>query len=72
MNELLYAYKGPVLLSQGELDPLNDAKARAVAFKKIRKDISVDLLPLGHCPMDEGSEIVAKSIVNWFKLLTKV
>ena len=29
MNDLLAQYTGPVLIAQGALDPLNDAKDRA-------------------------------------------
>jgi pimeloyl-ACP methyl ester carboxylesterase len=53
MNELLNRYKGPVLIAQGALDPLNNATMRANLFRTIRQDITIDLLPLGHCPMDE-------------------
>ena len=72
MNVLLgNSYLGPVLISQGALDPLNDAPARAAMFGQIRTHdaqhpIKVDLLQLGHCPMDESAEGVAMSIRNWW------
>ena len=65
MNELFSEYTGPVLISQGALDPLNDSKKRAEQFKQIRPGVTVDLLPLGHCPMDEGPHLVAASILKW-------
>jgi len=65
MNELLKIYRGPVLVAQGALDPLNDAVARAYAFQQIRPNVSIDLLPLGHCPMDEGAHLVADSVIDW-------
>ena len=66
MNDLLDEFTGPVLISQGVLDPLNDAKARAYQFQSIRQGIDIDLLQLGHCPMDENPVIVANSITSWF------
>eukprot|EP01038_Epipyxis_sp_PR26KG_P014750 gene14750-19829_t len=56
MNELFSNdnYNGLVLLAQGSLDPLNDAVSRAYSFENIRNNITIDLLPLGHCPMDEN------------------
>ena len=65
MNSLLHKYNGPVLLAQGRLDPLNNATMRAEAFLQIREDIQADLLPLGHCPMDEDGRLVADSIISW-------
>jgi pimeloyl-ACP methyl ester carboxylesterase len=69
MNSLLEDYRGPVLIAQGVLDPLNDAKTRAYAYERIRPNISIDLLQLGHCPMDENPRLVATSIRSW---MTKV
>lgn len=57
--------QGPVLLAQGALDPLNNATQRAIGFGNIRKDVTINLLPLGHCPMDENPAMVANSIVHW-------
>lgn len=69
VNELFAEYTGPVLMAQGALDPLNDAPARAYAYQTVRSNVEVDLLPLGHCPMDEDGEAVARSIQSWFKKL---
>lgn len=60
MNDLFREYGGPVLIAQGALDPLNDAKARAASFENIRERVTVDLMPLGHCPMDEDPKMVSK------------
>ena len=54
MNDLFREYTGPVLIAQGALDPLNDAKSRAKQFEAIRSGVTVDLMQLGHCPMDEA------------------
>ena len=54
-----------VLVAQGALDPLNDARARAAMFGRIGKEVTVDLLELGHCPHDEGAEEVAAAIERW-------
>ena len=53
MNDLFREYKGPVLIAQGALDPLNNAPGRAQSFENIRQGVTVDLTPSGHCPMDE-------------------
>lgn len=65
MNSLFEQFKGPILISQGKLDPLNDAEKRARQFEVIRSNISVDLLELGHCPFDENPGNVANSIRKW-------
>ena len=59
MNDLFREYKGPVLIAQGALDPLNDAPGRAQSFENIRQGVTVDLIPLGHCPMDENPKMVS-------------
>jgi pimeloyl-ACP methyl ester carboxylesterase len=46
--------------------PQNDAKSRAGNFSQIRPGVSVDLLELGHCPMDEDPETVSTSIRRWW------
>lgn len=50
---------GPILIAQGALDPLNDARSRAASFAQIRSGIKTDLLELGHCPMDEDPTTVS-------------
>lgn len=67
MNKLLSVYGGPVLICQGALDPLNNSTRRAELFAKIRPGVTVDLLQLGHCPMDEDPVIVSSSIERWMK-----
>jgi pimeloyl-ACP methyl ester carboxylesterase len=41
-------FDGPVLIPMGVLDPLNDAKDRAIRFGSLRKGISVDEFQAGH------------------------
>jgi hypothetical protein len=71
-------YSGPVLIAQGALDPLNDAPTRAGIFKGIREGVTVDLLPLGHCPMDEDPKMVStnpphySALFSLFRFLTQV
>jgi len=66
MDGLFGDYGGKVLIAQGALDPLNDAKLRASMFANINPErVTVNLLPLGHCPMDEGSSEVAAAILRW-------
>ena len=69
INDFFRIYEGPVLLAQGALDPLNNATQRALSFGAIRGNVSVDLLPLGHCPMDENPTVVASSIVRWMNAM---
>lgn len=65
VNGLLSEYTGPVLVTQGGLDPLNDAKKRAMAYKNTREGIDVDILELGHCAMDEDPIAVGNCILRW-------
>ena len=65
VNSALQVFDGPVLVCQGIKDPLNNATARALLYGKIREGITLDLLPLGHCPFDENPQIVAESIRKW-------
>lgn len=65
MNDLLREFSGSVLIAQGALDPLNDARARAKSFARIRSGVNLDLLELGHCPMDEEPFLVAGAISKW-------
>ena len=60
-------FTGPVLLAQGILDPLNDAKGRARMLKTLRDGIQVAELEGGHCPHDEIPERVASAMVKWMK-----
>ena len=67
INHLLSVFQGPVLICQGALDPLNNSTRRADILQTVREDITVDLLRLGHCPMDENAGMVADSIQTWRK-----
>lgn len=49
----------------GALDPLNDAVDRASKFGAIREGVTVSLMDLGHCPMDEDPSQCAKVIKSW-------
>jgi len=60
-------FKGPILVAQGVLDPLNDAKGRALSLKTLRDSIQVAELQGGHCPHDEIPDDMAAAIVNWMK-----
>lgn len=60
-------FDGPVLVAQGLLDPLNDAKGRAEMFGKLRSGIKVDPINGGHCPHDELPLDVAKSVLSWLE-----
>ena len=62
MNALFECFKGPILIAQGALDPLNDAVDRAKKFGSIREGVTVSLMNLGHCPMDEDPSQCAKVI----------
>ena len=59
-------FEGPVLVAQGMLDPLNDAKTRANQILSIRPT-SITLSPLnaGHCPHDELPQDMAQIITHW-------
>jgi pimeloyl-ACP methyl ester carboxylesterase len=67
MDSLFQCYRGPVLVAQGALDPLNDAVARAAQFQAIRDGVSVQLLQLGHCPMDEDPQQCAAAVLKWWQ-----
>ena len=43
-------YTGPVLVAQGVLDPLNDARTRAKLLRELRSGVTVIPLDAGHCP----------------------
>lgn len=60
-------FKGPILMAQGILDPLNDAKGRSEALEKLRSGITIDPLQAGHCPHDEVPDQVASSIARWLE-----
>lgn len=55
LNHLVDVSGKPVLVFQGALDPLNDARGRALALKEACRvaDVDVELVEAGHCPFDE-------------------
>ncbi|BAM83274.1 hypothetical protein, conserved [Cyanidioschyzon merolae strain 10D] len=66
--ELLRALDSvPVLLIQGILDPLNDARKRAEQIAAIHPEVQVVQLRAGHCPHDEVPEQVNEILVNWLQ-----
>ena len=61
------AFTGPVLVTQGVLDPLNNAPDRLERLGALRDDVTKMPLQAGHCPHDEVPEQVAKSITTWME-----
>ena len=62
-------WTGPVLVAQGVLDPLNDAKTRAAMLGDLREGITVTPIDAGHCPHDEKPDEVADAISRWMQTL---
>jgi pimeloyl-ACP methyl ester carboxylesterase len=62
-------FEGPVLIAQGVLDPLNDAKDRMERYAALRPDISTAAIQAGHCPHDELHNEVATAITSWKRSL---
>eukprot|EP01026_Neomeris_dumetosa_P008010 TRINITY_DN1250_c1_g1_i3.p2 TRINITY_DN1250_c1_g1~~TRINITY_DN1250_c1_g1_i3.p2 ORF type:complete len:237 (+),score=1.86 TRINITY_DN1250_c1_g1_i3:3-713(+) len=60
-----HLYQGPTLVLQGILDPLNDAKSRALQLEKLCSNINIELLQAGHCPHDEVPELVNHRILEF-------
>jgi pimeloyl-ACP methyl ester carboxylesterase len=60
-------YQGPILVAQGILDPLNDARGRAEQLGTLRSGITIVQLEGGHCPHDELPQAVASSISDWLQ-----
>ena len=58
-------WTGPVLVAQGMLDPLNDAKSRANMFRSLRNGITISPINAGHCPHDELPGDVVDAIIRW-------
>lgn len=58
-------YGGPILVVQGCLDPLNDAKGRVAQFEDTCPKVQVKLLSAGHCPHDEAPEDVNSEIIRF-------
>ncbi|CAM9472094.1 unnamed protein product, partial [Phaeothamnion confervicola] len=64
-NELLGRFNGPVLVTQGILDPLNDARTRADMFAAVHPLVRVDRIEAGHCPHEENASEVCASIARF-------
>lgn len=62
-------FDGSVLVAQGFLDPLNDAKGRAMNLEKLRDGITVNPINGGHCPHDELPEEIGEAIAKWMSTL---
>ena len=58
-------FKGPTLVLQGALDPLNDAVGRAKELEDTCSNVQVKLLRAGHCPHDEVPEQVNETIIKF-------
>ncbi len=61
------SFDGPVLVAQGILDPLNDARQRANMLEALRPGITVSRMDAGHCPHDELPDTTAKFISEWME-----
>jgi pimeloyl-ACP methyl ester carboxylesterase len=64
-------FNGPVLVAQGILDPLNDAKSRAELLGSLRNNIIVTKIIGGHCPHDEVPKESVKALVDWAQQVVK-
>jgi pimeloyl-ACP methyl ester carboxylesterase len=60
-------FTGPVLVAQGMLDPLNDAKGRAEMLGSLRKGITISAINGGHCPHDEMPQESMKALLQWME-----
>jgi len=60
-------FTGPVLVAQGMLDPLNDAKGRASLLRSLRTGVTISPINGGHCPHDELPKDIASAMSNWIK-----
>lgn len=68
LNYLIAAqWKGPTLVLQGALDPLNDAKARAQQLAQLCPNVRVVLLQAGHCPHDEVPDEVNAAMLHFIE-----
>ena len=65
------SFAGPVLVAQGVLDPLNDAKDRMNRLEQLRAGITASPIEAGHCPHDELPADVAKAISSWMSQTTR-
>jgi hypothetical protein len=58
-------WRGPTLVLQGVLDPLNDAAGRAAQLKELCPNVQLLLLQAGHCPHDEVPEQVNAGLLDF-------
>eukprot|EP00177_Eucheuma_denticulatum_P000536 GFKZ01000960.1.p1 GENE.GFKZ01000960.1~~GFKZ01000960.1.p1 ORF type:complete len:692 (+),score=79.85 GFKZ01000960.1:3651-5726(+) len=65
LTELLQKYQGPLLVFQGDLDPLNDASGRAEKIRKQYPTSTVVHVQAGHCPHEEVCEKFVEAISAW-------
>ncbi|GIL51391.1 hypothetical protein Vafri_7390 [Volvox africanus] len=61
------AWRGPTLVLQGALDPLNDARSRAQQLGNLCPNVQVELLQAGHCPHDEVPEQVNEGLLHFIR-----
>lgn len=61
------AWRGPTLVLQGVLDPLNDAKGRAAQLEALCPNARAVLLQAGHCPQDEQPQAVNAALLQWIE-----
>ncbi|KIY91372.1 hypothetical protein MNEG_16592 [Monoraphidium neglectum] len=59
------AWRGPTLVLQGVLDPLNDAAGRAAQMEALCPNAKAVRLQAGHCPQDEQPEAVNNALLQW-------
>lgn len=64
-NQFQGSWRGPTIVIQGMLDPLQDSNERVSGFTSMRP--GVDHIPInaGHCPHDELPEECAKALFQW-------
>lgn len=62
-------YGGPVLLLQGALDPLNNAKDKGQRIQELCKNVQVEMVEAGHCAHDEVPEVVNQHFITFLNRL---
>ncbi|CAM9726855.1 unnamed protein product [Scytosiphon promiscuus] len=70
-NEMLGKFGGPVLVTQGVKDPLNDAEGRATLFQGLGPQVSVVRLDGGHCPHHEIAAEVCEAMSGFVERVEK-
>eukprot|EP00752_Nemacystus_decipiens_P012696 g11248.t1 len=70
-NEMLGKFGGPVLVTQGVKDPLNDAEGRATLFQGLGPQVSVVRLDGGHCPHHEVAEEVCAAVSEFVESINE-